>query len=281
MISPAEIQRISATLGVSPDVVEHDYALGCFLHFLGEVQEIKHSWVFKGGTCLAKCHFSHYRFSEDLDFTLTENILPNDLGKLLDRAKSLTQVEAGIRMDIRPTAVEVIEDDYGKESFEAKVYYEGVWRPRGSPRAIRVHANRDETLLFPVQTHGVHHSYSDAEQLPKATIQTYALEEVVSEKLRALSGQRKYAVARDLYDLWSLNRSNLNMASALAAFPKKCKAKGLGPASVDLNRLAGERAEYRANWENNLEYLVPVDLKCPFDDAWNVSYTLLTRALKS
>lgn len=281
MISPAEVQRISAGLGVSPDIVEHDYALGCFLHFLGEVQEIKRSWVFKGGTCLAKCHFSHYRFSEDLDFTLMESILPNDIGKLLDRAKAMTQAEAGIRMDIRPTAVEVIEDDYGKESFEAKVYYEGVWRPRGSPRAIRVHANRDENLLFPIQTHGVNHSYSDAAQLPQTTVQTYALEEVAAEKLRALSGQRKYAVARDLYDLWSLNRSNLNMAPALAVFPKKCKVKGLVPSSVDLKRLVAERGEYHANWENNLEYLVPLDLKCPFDEAWDVSYNLLTQALQS
>jgi len=30
------------------------------------------SWAFKGGTCLKKCYFETYRFSEDLDFTLTE-----------------------------------------------------------------------------------------------------------------------------------------------------------------------------------------------------------------
>jgi len=134
MIAPSEIQRASAALGVSQDVVEHDYALGCFLHFLSGVPEVKHSWVFKGGTCLAKCHFTHYRFSEDLDFTLTESIQPHALGELLDLAKAMTQAEAGIKMDLRSTAVDVIEDDYGLESFEAKVYYEGVWRPRGSPR---------------------------------------------------------------------------------------------------------------------------------------------------
>jgi len=117
MIAPGEIQRTSAALGVSLDVVEHDYALGCFLHFLGEVAEIKHSWVFKGGTCLAKCHFSQYRFSEDLDFTLMETILPDALGRLLNQAKAKTQAETGVRMDIRPAVVEIIEDDYGRESF--------------------------------------------------------------------------------------------------------------------------------------------------------------------
>jgi predicted nucleotidyltransferase component of viral defense system len=28
--------------------------------------------VLKGGTCLKKCYFETYRFSEDLDFTLTD-----------------------------------------------------------------------------------------------------------------------------------------------------------------------------------------------------------------
>jgi len=32
--------------------------------------ELAESWVFKGGTCLKKCYFETYRFSEDLDFTL-------------------------------------------------------------------------------------------------------------------------------------------------------------------------------------------------------------------
>jgi len=280
MIAPGEIQRTSAALGVSLDVVEHDYALGCFLHFLGEVAEIKHSWVFKGGTCLAKCHFSQYRFSEDLDFTLMETILPDALGRLLNQAKAKTQAETGVRMDIRPAVVEIIEDDYGRESFEAKVYYEGVWRPRGSPRAIRVHVNRDETLLFPVLTLGVNHSYSDAPQLQKTTVQAYALEEIVTEKLRALAGQRKYAVARDLYDMWSLNKTGVRMDHALEAFPQKCMAKGLKPTSKDLERLIGCRAEYESNWRNNLDHLVPAHLKCSFAEAWDVSLALVRRALQ-
>ena len=100
MIAAAEIQRMAGTLGVSPDVVEHDYALGCFLHFLAEVDEIKTGWIFKGGTCLSKCHLDHYRFSEDLDFTLSRGSTPEEMVKLLDQAKSRAQAELGLRMDI-------------------------------------------------------------------------------------------------------------------------------------------------------------------------------------
>lgn len=30
------------------------------------------TWVFKGGTCLKKCYFETYRFSEDLNFTVRD-----------------------------------------------------------------------------------------------------------------------------------------------------------------------------------------------------------------
>ena len=41
-------------------------------HLAGHSQEfhLTETWVFKGGTCLKKCYFETYRFSEDLDFTL-------------------------------------------------------------------------------------------------------------------------------------------------------------------------------------------------------------------
>lgn len=32
---------------------------------------LRDTWAFKGGTCLKKCFFETYRFSEDLDYTLT------------------------------------------------------------------------------------------------------------------------------------------------------------------------------------------------------------------
>jgi predicted nucleotidyltransferase component of viral defense system len=42
--------------------------------------ELADGWIFKGGTCLKKCFFETYRFSEDLDFTLRD-------GAQLDEAR--------------------------------------------------------------------------------------------------------------------------------------------------------------------------------------------------
>lgn len=37
------------------------------------------SWIFKGGTCLKKCFFETYRFFEDLDFTLRNEALLDEV----------------------------------------------------------------------------------------------------------------------------------------------------------------------------------------------------------
>ena len=72
MISKAELLETAAKLGLRPDVVEKDYVLGWTLAGIFAHDELRDSWVFKGGTCLKKCYFETYRFSEDLDFTLKD-----------------------------------------------------------------------------------------------------------------------------------------------------------------------------------------------------------------
>ena len=72
MIDRAEILAASTDLGLEPRVVEKDYLLGWLLAGIYAHEALAPAWVFKGGTCLKKCFFETYRFSEDLDFTLTE-----------------------------------------------------------------------------------------------------------------------------------------------------------------------------------------------------------------
>jgi predicted nucleotidyltransferase component of viral defense system len=61
--------------GLAARVIEKDYVLGWVLAGIFNHPVIGSSWVFKGGTCLKKCFFETYRFSEDLDFTLSESNL--------------------------------------------------------------------------------------------------------------------------------------------------------------------------------------------------------------
>jgi len=279
MISEAEVRRIAGGFGVDPSVVDHDYALGCFLHYLALQPHVQESWVFKGGTSLRKCYFPEYRFSEDLDFTATKTVSESHLRQIVSDAKNAMEESIGIRAGARDVLVDKIEDDYGKESYEARLSYEGPWEYGGSPRSIRVHVNRDEKIVFPAVNSSIIHSFSDTNDLPKSSVRVYSLEEVFVEKLRAFSGQRKRDIARDVYDLHYLTRGAVDINKAMEAFPQKCAVKGLSLAAIDISRVAGRKDGYAVNWRNNLEYLIPATLKAPFEEAWDTSLQLLRRVL--
>lgn len=75
MIRKQEIMRHAKSLGLSANTVEKDYVLNWLLLGIFSNDQLNKHWIFKGGTCLKKCYFKEYRFSEDLDFTLTRGCL--------------------------------------------------------------------------------------------------------------------------------------------------------------------------------------------------------------
>ena len=279
MISTDEVRRIAGALELEPRVIDHDYVLGCYLCFLGKYSLVQKKWLFKGGTALRKCYFEEYRFSEDLDFTVLDIISVKSLHDFLRAVNAAMQDAIGVRTDEREMLIDVIEDEYGKESFEARIYYYGPWNYGGSPRSVRIHVNRDESLVFPTNVLPVFHRYSDRGELPAVEIQVYSLEEMMAEKLRAFSGQRKHAIPHDIFDLYHLSKNVTSIENVLEGFPLKCKAKGISLDAIDLGKIVGRRSEYENNWKQNLEYLVPANLKVPFETAWHTSTRLLERTL--
>lgn len=72
MITQKEIIEASQQYDVPKSTVDKDWVLGHLLNALFSFDDIRHQFVFKGGTCLRKVYFNDYRFSEDLDFTLRD-----------------------------------------------------------------------------------------------------------------------------------------------------------------------------------------------------------------
>jgi len=70
VITKEDIRLRSVEWHLRVDVVEKDYVLGWLLAVLAMHPETSSQWVFKGGTCLKKCFFETYRFSEALDFSI-------------------------------------------------------------------------------------------------------------------------------------------------------------------------------------------------------------------
>lgn len=132
--------------------------------------------------------------------------------------------------------------------------------------------------MFKPEIKSIIHKYSDVEELPQVKLQVYSLEEMLAEKLRAISGQRRYAIARDLFNIKYLLTTPVNVEKVLKSFRRKCEIKGIKVKDINIEELKKRKQDYEVNWKNNLEYLIPENMTILFEDAWLASMNLLERA---
>lgn len=204
MISRQEVMDISREFGLVANTVEKDYALGWVLAGISNHTGLSSSWIFKGGTCLKKCYFETYRFSEDLDFTLTnpghlsEEFLINAFREISDWVYETS----GNEIPKDTIRFEVYENPRGARSVQGRISYRGPMQPRHSLPRIKLDLTTDEILVLDPDNREVHHPYTDR---PEEGIQIvcYCYEELFAEKVRAL-GERERP--RDLYDVVNMYR---------------------------------------------------------------------------
>jgi predicted nucleotidyltransferase component of viral defense system len=259
--------EFSREFGLNANVVEKDYVIGWLLAGISNHPQLASSWVFKGGTCLKKCYFETYRFSEDLDFTVTN---PDDfnvefLVKAFHEISEWLYETAGIEIPKDTIRFEVYENPRGGISAEGRIGYRGPMQSRGDPARIKLDLTVDEVLVLDFSIREVHHPYSDRPG-DGIRIQCYCFEEVFAEKIRAL-GERERP--RDLYDVVHLYRHDElrpDRALVLSTLKEKCTFKGLSVPTVEALENRPERAELEGEWENMLAHQLPV--LPPFEQFW-------------
>jgi len=72
VIDRVELISLVSEFGLDANVIEKDYVLGWLLAGISQQALLSRNLIFKGGTCLKKCFFETFRFSEDLDYTVTD-----------------------------------------------------------------------------------------------------------------------------------------------------------------------------------------------------------------
>jgi len=95
MILKREIEKIAEQKKVAKTTIDKDWVLGHFVDAIFSIPKCRQSLVFKGGTCLRKCYFENYRFSEDLDFTSINPDFVLDkklLGKIVSLVNEKTEI---------------------------------------------------------------------------------------------------------------------------------------------------------------------------------------------
>ena len=274
MISEAEIRRISATTRVDPMVVDLDYSLGWFLLGMRKTSTSLGGLLFKGGTCLRKCYFHDYRFSEDLDFTATKYLSPADIEVWVKKSVDWVSNYDGPDFHVQPIHFEVVDDEYGNESYQARIYYRGPLRWGGSPRTVKLDITRAEVILLPVNEKQIIHSYSDQASFADINLPCYSLEEVIAEKIRAVGGQRRFAVSRDLYDIYNLISTGIDVNAVKQILPRKFEIKGLTMKGIDVNNIKLRRSAFELDWERRLGYLVTKN-NLEFETVWQHVLLLL------
>lgn len=257
MIDRRELMQLAENLGLTAQVVEKDYVLGWLLAGIHANAELREHWVFKGGTCLKKCYFETYRFSEDLDFTVTNeaHLDPAFLTRTFGEVSAWIYEQSGVEIPAERVRFDVYRNKRDRLAAEGRVYYRGPIAPRGGdlPR-IKFDLTTDEVLALPPVDRPVVHPYSDN---PEGRIfaRCYAYEEVFGEKVRAL-GER--ARPRDLYDVINLFRHDefhAEPAAILTVLRRKCDHKGIPLPTLDTIRAF--EAELSGDWQTMLAHQLP------------------------
>lgn len=258
---------LAAELQLQAHVVEKDYALGWFLAGIAAHPSIGARWVFKGGTCLKKCYFETYRFSEDLDFTLqdAEHLDEAFLAEVFEEIGQWVYDACGLLLPPESRKFEVFANPRGRQSAQGRVGYRGPLGRAGDAPRIKLDLAVDEVLVLAPVQRPVHHPYGD---LPEGGIQvlSYAFEEVFAEKMRALAERQR---PRDLYDVIHLyRRQDLRPDRPIVrdTLLRKCDYKGIPVPSYAALTERPERTAIEVEWEQMLAHQLPT---CPpFAEFW-------------
>lgn len=259
MIPKQQILDLAERFGLQPTTIEKDYALGWLLIGVSR-HSVTAKWTFKGGTCLKKCFFETYRFSEDLDFTvpreesLTEQSIRTWLGEIATRLEP----EVGLQFPRDRINVEKYTNPRGHDSFQAKLTYVGpLGLARHSLQRVKFDLTQDELQVDEPELREVFHPYDDSPQ-PPPRVRCYSLNEILAEKTRALC--EREGRARDVYDVVHLNREFKDAISAAKVADiarRKFAFKELDPPTVELILSHVDRDALAAAWNQQLRHQLP------------------------
>jgi predicted nucleotidyltransferase component of viral defense system len=267
MIDRREILEAASSLSLLPNVVEKDYVLGWVLAGINTHEDLAESWIFKGGTCLKKCYFETYRFSEDLDFTLRDesHIDEEFLHETFEEVVAWVAEQSGLNIPADQLSFEIYENPRGRINCQGKIAFRGPVSPTsgGWPK-IKLDLTADERLVLAAVRREVFHPYTDR---PEAGLwaNCYAYEEAFGEKLRALGERTR---PRDLYDVVNLYRHTDTRPSASLlrdVLQQKCEYKSIPIPTMAA--LAGHRDDLAAMWSDMLGHQLPV--LPPLNDFWD------------
>jgi predicted nucleotidyltransferase component of viral defense system len=226
-------------------VLERDYCLSWILVGLSRTA-LRDRLAFKGGTALKKCYFGDYRFSEDLDFALTEKTSWEEIERGLSAVFEETQRGSGVEVRL-----DHVDRHTHENSHTFYLAYDGPL-PRGPRKTVKIDITIREHIALPLEERPVLRGYDEYGDLPAdARLWVYSLDEVAVEKTVALLDRARNE-PRDLYDLWFLTvNDHVRLPDLLEPVARKLDFRGLTLAQVG-KEFRNKEARYKKLWQVRL-----------------------------
>ena len=224
---------VSEKIGIkNTDLVGWDYIIHTILKELEKDPYFRENYVFKGGTCLVKCHLGYYRFSRDLDFAYRDSEKLQEMSR--SKLKKFLNDETGkIAETLNCIARDLGLEFYyrGHNGFNNHRYFSFLigpgwfremiaYSPAGEK--IKLEFNYAEKFAFKPKTAKAHTLLSWKKAKLKVgdyekyieflgnyypiRVSAYQDKEILIEKVRAILTRREFKL-RDLYDLYKLHQA--------------------------------------------------------------------------
>lgn len=234
------IEYISRTAKIhQTDLIEKDLLLHALLTELLKDLNFRDNYCFKGGTCLTKCYFGYFRFSEDLDFSfIPQSLFKNKSEKEIRRIISKLLIDLlrlikncstqlGMSFETEKKHNKFIEFGGSNKFITFKLWYDSVILKQ--EQFIKIQINFVEQFIHPVKSK-IASAITDL-SLDKEfeflfpeyrhisntmPVNAYCLDEILSEKLRAILTRKgiKTRDAIDIYLILQKQKKNLNSYEA-------------------------------------------------------------------
>lgn len=267
MITKRELELLRAEWSLDLGVIEKDYVLGWLLAGIAQHERLSQTWVFKGGTCLRKCYYETFRFSEDLDFTVVDDgpEEPEDLSRIFAEIAEWVAEESGLELVLDDKSFRRRRNRRNHPTTEGRIAYGGP-NPQPMLPKVKLDLTSDEVVVNRPVLRPVMHPYADS--LRGRGVLSYSIADLFGEKLRALAQRCR---PRDLYDVVHLHRHPdlIGRAGAVQdVLERKCAHAGIEVPTAETIRSSPFRAEIESEWQNMLGHQLPKPLP-PFEGFWS------------
>lgn len=227
-----DFRKIAGKYKVPLGTIEKDYAVTNLLLVISQFPKIN-KMIFKGGTAIKKIYFQDTRFSEDIDFTCRDDIADELNEFLKNEIKNI---------DLNFHEVKALETKGNSRKFSVK--YKDF---NNHPNNVKIDLSLREKVINKTKNLPVLHIYN----LTHSKIRTMSLEEIMSEKIRAIIYSPQ---PRHLYDIWYLLNKKIGVNPELVN-----KKIALYNKEFNFDTFIKSINGLKKDWEGDLNALLPQD----------------------